>query len=106
MRFSPSCLPDLLLEGWLRAAWESPGSRAALEDHDGLALRLGFDTTLEAGLRSRLGRTLETTGTGVAEVVVGDEEWTRIVNFAAEAVQANAGSWSLNQRPSGFGPMV
>ena len=57
----------------------------------GLALRLGFDAVLEAGLRSRLGRTLETTGTAVAEVIVGEDEWHKVVVFAIEAIKANAG---------------
>ena len=83
--------PDLLLEDWLAAAWKTPGSAAALRAREGLALRLGFDAVLEAGLRARLGRTLETTGTAVAEVIVSDEEWLKIVSFATEAIQANTG---------------
>ena len=81
--------PDLLLEDWLRAAWQSPGSPDAISARQGLALRLGFDAVLEAGLRSRLGRTLETTGTAVAEVIVSEDEWEQVVGFATEAVQAN-----------------
>jgi ATP-dependent helicase YprA (DUF1998 family) len=83
--------PDLLWEGWLAAAWESPGTPAADEARDGLAQRLAFDALLEAGLRSRLGRTLETTGTAVAEVLVTDDEWSDIVAFATEAIQASTG---------------
>lgn len=83
--------PDLLWEGWLAAAWESPGTRAALEARDGLAQRLAFDAVLEAGLRSRLGRTLETTGTAIAEVLVDDDEWRDITAFATEAIQASTG---------------
>jgi len=84
--------PDLLWEGWLASAWESPGTEGADEARSGLGLRLNFDASLEAGLRSRLGRTLETTGTAVAEVQVADGEWDRVVSFANEAIQANGGS--------------
>lgn len=81
--------PDLLWEGWLAAAWESPGTPAAEDARQGLAQRLAFDAVLEAGLRSRLGRTLETTGTAVAEVLVTDDEWDAITTFATEAIQAS-----------------
>lgn len=83
--------PDLLWEGWLAAAWQTPGTTAAITARVGLAERLSFDAVLEAGVRSRLGRTLETTGTGVAEVLVDEAEWDSIVPFATEAVQANTG---------------
>lgn len=83
--------PDLLWEGWLAAAWQTPGTPSAVEARVGLAARLSFDAVLEAGLRARLGRTLETTGTAVAEVVVTEDEWARIVEFATEAVQASTG---------------
>ena len=89
--------PDLLLEDWLAAAWQTPGSPAALRAREGLALRLGFDAVLEAGLRARLGRTLETTGTAVAEVIVSDDEWAKVIGFAVEAVQANAGVLLLEE---------
>ena len=83
--------PDLLWEGWLAAAWEAPQTPDADEARVGLAERLAFDAVLEAGLRSRLGRTLETTGTATAEVLVGDDEWGIITDFAAEAIQASTG---------------
>jgi ATP-dependent helicase YprA (DUF1998 family) len=83
--------PDLLWEGWLAAAWESPGTPAADEARDGLAQRLAFDAVLEAGLRSRFGRTLETTGTAVAEILVTDDEWREVTAFATEAIQASTG---------------
>ena len=81
--------PDLLWEGWLAAAWEAPGTPEADQARAGLAERLSFDAVLEAGLRSRLGRTLETTGTAVAEVVVSDDEWDRLVGLATEAIRAS-----------------
>ncbi|MEW6474309.1 MAG: DEAD/DEAH box helicase [Actinomycetota bacterium] len=83
---------DLLWEQRLGAAWQSPGTTAANEARAGLAQRLTFEAALEAGLRSRFGRTLETTGTAAAEVIVTEEEWARVIAFAIEAVQANAGT--------------
>ena len=83
--------PDLLLDEGLVAAWKEPGTKAAEQARKDIARRLSFDTVMEAGLRSRLGRTLETTGTAVAEVVVTDDEWERMVSFAIEAIHANSG---------------
>lgn len=83
--------PDLLWEGWLVAAWEAPDTQHAEEARRGLAERLAFDAVLEAGLRSRLGRTLETTGTAIAEVIVSGDEWNNLTDVAVEAIQANAG---------------
>ena len=83
--------PDLLWEGWLAAAWEAPGTPRADEARYGLAERLAFDAVLEAGLRSRLGRTLETTGTAIAEVLIADDEWSNATDLATEAIQAGTG---------------
>lgn len=82
---------DLLWERELDAAWKQPSSNDAKKARKALAERLGFDAILEAGLRSRFGRTLETTNTAIAEVVVTPEEWERLVAFAVEAVQASTG---------------
>jgi ATP-dependent helicase YprA (DUF1998 family) len=83
--------PDLLLQPGLDAAWRKPGSKSAVEARLDIAERLSFDAILEAGLRSRLGRTLETTGTAVAEVIMDEEEWNSVVAFGIESVQAEAG---------------
>ena len=83
--------PDLLWERDLNAAWQQPGTPAADEARVALAKRLGFDAILEAGLRSRFGRTLETTNTAIPEIVISDEEWERLLPFAKEAIQANTG---------------
>ena len=83
--------PDLLWEGWIAAAWEAPQTTAGDEARAGLTERLAFDAVLEAGLRSRLGRTLETTGTAIAEVLVDDGEWSSVIDFATEAIQASTG---------------
>ncbi len=82
---------DLLWEGVLDAAWKQPGTDEAARARAGLLQRLSFDACLEAGLRSRFGRTLETTNTAIAEVVVTDDEWEQLVPFAVEAVQASTG---------------
>lgn len=83
--------PDLLWEGWLAAAWETPQTPDGDKAQAGIAERLAFDAVLEAGLRSRLGRTLETTGTAIADVLVADDEWSNITGFATEAIQASTG---------------
>lgn len=82
--------PDLLWEERLRAAWEQPGTPAAADACQVLAERLSFDAIMEVGLRSRLGRTLETTGTAVPEVVVTPDEWDHLVAVGEEALRANA----------------
>jgi ATP-dependent helicase YprA (DUF1998 family) len=83
--------PDLLWETDLNAAWQKPGTTAAKDARDALAQRLGFDAILEAGLRSRFGRTLETTNTAIPEILISEAEWGRLLVFAKEAVQANTG---------------
>jgi len=81
--------PDLLWEDWLGAAWKAPESLAGYQAREGLAKRLSFDAVLEAGLRSRLGRTLETTGTAIAEVQIDNNEWSQVVSFVTEALGTN-----------------
>jgi ATP-dependent helicase YprA (DUF1998 family) len=83
--------PDLVWEDWLEAAWRKPGSDAAAKARAALARRLAFDAVLEAGLRSRLGRTLETTGTAIAQVRIDEGEWTRLLAFTRDALAAIGG---------------
>ena len=83
--------PDLHWEADLNAAWQKPGTASAKQAREALAKRLGFDAILEAGLRSRFGRTLETTNTSIPEIVMVDEEWSRLLPFSKEAIQANTG---------------
>ncbi len=83
--------PDLLWEADLNASWQKPGSAAAKAARSALAQRLGFDAVLEAGLRSRFGRTLETTNTAIPEILIAQMEWQRLIPFAKEAVQAGTG---------------
>ena len=84
--------PDLLWESWLADAWTYPGQPAGAQARSALATRLTFDATLEAGLRSRLGRTLETTGTAIPEIHVAADEWDRLIAFARDAVHAGSGT--------------
>ena len=80
--------PDLVWEDWLADAWRHHGTDRADAARSAIESRLSFDAVMEAGLRSRLGRTLETTGTAIAEVVVTDEEWTRLETFVDESIRA------------------
>jgi ATP-dependent helicase YprA (DUF1998 family) len=83
--------PDLLWETDLNASWRKPGTAAAKDARSALAMRLGFDAILEAGLRSQFGRTLETTNTAIPDILISGPEWERVLAFAKEAVQANTG---------------
>ena len=83
--------PDLLWETDLRAAWQEPGTTAAKEARNAIAKRLSFDAILEAGLRSRFGRTLETTNTAIPRIMISNAEWDRLLPFALEAVRTNTG---------------
>ena len=89
--------PDLVWEDWLSDAWQLHGSAKAEPARAALEARVSFDAVLEAGLRSRLGRTLETTGTAIAEVVIADDEWQRLINFATDSLQANAGKLLVDE---------
>ena len=60
---------DLLADPEVRRVWTDDPSAVGQRR---LAERLAFETHLELGLRSRLGRTLELTGTAVAAVNPGD----------------------------------
>jgi hypothetical protein len=57
--------PDLLMHPALRSLW---GEKPLDRGRELLASRIGFEVDLEFGLRSRVGRTLELTGTAAAEV--------------------------------------
>ena len=83
--------PDLLWEADLNAAWQRPGTAAAKSARKNVSKRLSFDAILEAGLRSRFGRTLETTNTAIPEILITEAEWERLIPFSTEAVQANTG---------------
>ena len=89
--------PDLIWEDWLTDAWRHHGSPKADAARSAIEKRLSFDAVLEAGVRSRLGRTLETTGTAVPEVLVTDDEWLHLVDFVTESLQANAGQLIVGQ---------
>ena len=89
--------PDLIWEDWLADAWRQHGSPEADAARSAIEKRLSFDAVLEAGVRSRLGRTLETTGTAVPEVLVTDDEWQHLVEFVAESLQTNAGQLIIDE---------
>jgi ATP-dependent helicase YprA (DUF1998 family) len=66
--------PDLLRHPQVRTLWtDSP----SVEGRRLLQSRVSLEATLELGLRSRVGRTLELTGTLAAEVAVGDRALVR-----------------------------
>jgi ATP-dependent helicase YprA (DUF1998 family) len=72
--------PDLLRHPQVRTLWtDSP----SVEGRRLLQSRVSLEATLELGLRSRVGRTLELTGTLAAEVAVRDR--TVIRELVAEA---------------------
>lgn len=83
--------PDLVFESWLADAWQRYGEPEAAQARAAIEARLSFDAVMEAGVRSRLGRTLETTGTAIAEVLISDDEWARLEAFMIESTRANAG---------------
>lgn len=72
--------PDLLRHPQVRTLWtDSP----SVEGRRLLQSRVSLEAILELGLRSRVGRTLELTGTLAAEVAVGDRALVR--ELVAEA---------------------
>jgi len=83
--------PDLLWETDLAAAWQQPATAASGLARRGLTARLSFDAILEAGLRSRFGRTLETTNTAIPQVVISASESVRLLTYARECVRTNTG---------------
>lgn len=62
--------PELVEREHFREFWERPGSAGARIRRD-VRRRILFDLTLEVGLQSRFGRTLETTGTVSVAVDAG-----------------------------------
>ncbi len=62
--------PDLMRDKHVTTVWSDEPSAEGL---DIFAKRIGFETDLEFGLRSRVGRTLELSGAAAAAVDIGDE---------------------------------
>ena len=78
--------PDLLRDRDVRSQWsDTPNAvgRALL------ASRLEFETQLEFGLRSRVGRTLELSGSAVAHVMIEDHDET--IDLLNEHLEASIG---------------
>ena len=88
--------PDLLRHPQVMTLW---GPSPSAEGRRILQSRLALEATLELGLRSRVGRTLELTGTVAAEVAVRDGQF--VSDLITEAwhhlpVQISLGSGSPN----------
>ncbi|MFJ4657958.1 DEAD/DEAH box helicase [Nocardia sp. NPDC088792] len=95
--------PDIVEHVAFTAFWQpnppGPDRRKALRN---VKRRLQFDIDLEFGLQSRLGRTLELTGSVVAEVDLGDAD--RIVRVGEAAVAATQHQMSTGDTESGSDP--
>lgn len=84
--------PALALERRYREYFE-PSSGSGREAEETVRRRLSFDAALEFGLNSRTGRTLEMTGSALAEVDIGST--SRASAVAGKAVdRAREGSYS------------
>ncbi|PPJ30640.1 DEAD/DEAH box helicase [Nocardia nova] len=80
--------PDIVERDEFRAYWDpatNPAARAKARRI--VSRRVQFDIDLEFGLQSRLGRTLELTGSVVAEVDLGSQH--RIVDMGTAAVRGS-----------------
>lgn len=79
--------PDVVRESILRPLWEQdPAPRASLA---AIRERVGFEIAMEFGLRARLGRTIETTGSGAARVAIPPSTWTSLLEEAAQVFDAH-----------------
>ena len=93
-RIHALCPPDLLHDRRVQTLWTSepdPVGKATL------ANRLRFEAVLELGLRSRVGRTLELTGTVATAVALPDEAF--LLGLIAEAHAHQAGQAQLFSDP-------
>lgn len=79
--------PDLIYRSDFQPFWDSK-LKATANTSTFVQRRLSFDTSLEFGLRSRLGRTLELTGAVAVEVNAGHE--TRLVKSARKVWDSKA----------------
>jgi ATP-dependent helicase YprA (DUF1998 family) len=75
--------PELVDRKRFAPFWQLAGGAAERRAKGAVKSRLEFDLTLEFGLQSRTGRTLELTGSAVAEVDVGRGDRLRKVATAA-----------------------
>ncbi len=85
--------PDIVKERLVVPCWESnPPPRSGVE---AIRDRVRFDVAMEFGLRARLGRTIETTGTGVAAVHIDSTAWDEIVTEARSIFDAHRSTLPL-----------
>ena len=89
--------PDLLRHPQVSSLWTANPSSSGRSI---LKKRLDLEASLELALRSRVGRTLELTGTVAAQVRVDDIE--ALVAVAAEAQHHLSGQSVLDQSETGF----
>jgi hypothetical protein len=90
--------PDLLEHPRVRTLWEGRPERAGWEL---LATRLAFEAALELGLRARIGRTLELTGTVAAAVEPRDPQV--LAELVGESHRHLAGQGVLDTDMPGYG---
>ncbi|MFE2997311.1 DEAD/DEAH box helicase [Nocardia sp. NPDC059246] len=95
--------PDIVEHEAFTAFWQSDRTkedrRKALRN---VKRRLQFDIDLEFGLQSRLGRTLELTGSVVAEVDLGDAD--RVIKLGRAAVASTQHQTSIGESAAGPAP--
>jgi len=85
--------PDIVKEPLVLPCWETtspPGSGI-----EAIRNRVRFDVAMEFGLRARLGRTIETTGTGAAAVHIEPAVWDEIVTEARAIFDAHRSTLPL-----------
>ena len=79
--------PDVVRESILRPLWEQDSAPQA--SLDAIRTRIAFEIAMEFGLRARLGRTIETTGSGAARVAISPSVWTALVDEASQVFAAH-----------------
>lgn len=85
--------PDIVKERLVAPCWESdPPPQSGVE---AIRDRVRFEVAMEFGLRARLGRTIETTGTGVATVHIEPDVWDEIVTEARSIFDAHRSTLPL-----------
>ena len=79
--------PDVVRESALRPLWEQDSPPEA--SVEAIRTRIAFEIAMEFGLRARLGRTIETTGTAAACVAFPPAVWRALVDEASEVFNAH-----------------
>jgi hypothetical protein len=86
--------PDVVRESILRPLWEQDSAPRA--SREAIRMRIEFEIVMEFGLRARLGRTIETTGSGAAHVEMPAPVWTKLVDEAAQVFNAHRANLALS----------